>query len=103
MCGVFFWGIGVWWGERDLVVSIVGTMTWGCYKLIILSCLCTYVQVGCYFNAKDMLTNISLVIFVSIYLKIACYNVIAPKTLAIISWCHSVLVDIYVSYCIAAV
>jgi len=27
MCGVFFWGIGVGWGEQDLVVSIVGTMT----------------------------------------------------------------------------
>jgi len=30
-------------GERDLV-SIVGTMTWGCYKWIIISCLCTHVK-----------------------------------------------------------
>jgi len=26
MCGVFVWGLG-WGGERDLIVSIVGTMT----------------------------------------------------------------------------
>ena len=54
------WGVlfGYWelgGGERDLVVSVVGTMTWGCYKWIIISCLCTYVQVGCYSNAKDIL------------------------------------------------
>jgi len=43
-------------------------------------------------------TNISLVIFVSIYLKLAYYNVIVPKTLTIISWCHSALGSIFVSY-----
>ena len=43
-------------------------------------------------------TNLSLVIFVSIYLKLAGYNVTVPKTLVIICWCHSVLVTIYVSY-----
>jgi len=35
---------------------------------------------------------------VSVYLKLACYNVIGHKTLSIISWCHSVLVNIFVSY-----
>ena len=47
--------LGVGWVELDLVVSIVGTMTWGCYEWIIISCLCTYVQVGYYSNAKNML------------------------------------------------
>jgi len=41
-------GLGVWWGgrrgKRDLLVSIVCTMTWGCYEWIIISCLCTYVK-----------------------------------------------------------
>jgi len=50
MCGGFFEGIGGWVGEeRDLVVSIVGTVTWGCYEWIIVSCLYTYVKVGYYF------------------------------------------------------
>ena len=48
-----YWGVG--WGEQDLVVSVVGTMTWGCYEWIIISCLCTYVKVVYYSNAKDML------------------------------------------------
>jgi len=36
MCGVFWgyggggWGGGV--GERSIVVSAVGSMTWGCYE-----------------------------------------------------------------------
>ena len=51
-----YWGLGGGGeGERDLVVSIVRTMTWGCYKWIIISCLCTHVKVGYYFYAKDML------------------------------------------------
>jgi len=62
-------------GGRDLVVSIVGTVTWGCYESIIISCLCAYVKVGYYSYAKDMLYIVSLVILVS-YLKQACYNVI---------------------------
>jgi hypothetical protein len=35
--GCSFRVLGVGWGERDLVVSIVGTVTWGCYKWIIIS------------------------------------------------------------------
>jgi len=33
-----------------------------------------------------------------VYLKLACYNVIVHQTLAIISWCHSVSVNIFMSY-----
>ena len=97
--GCSFRVLAVEWGEGDLVFSVVGTMTWGCYKKIIISCLCTYIQVGYYSNAKDMLQIVSLVILVSIYLRQACYNVIVRKTLAIISWCHSVSVS--QSYCTA--
>ena len=53
MWGVLFRVLGVGWGERDLVVSTVGTVTWGCYEWIIISCLCTYVKVGYYSYAKD--------------------------------------------------
>jgi len=42
-------------GERDLVVSVVGTVTWGCYGWIIIGCLCTYVKVGFYSYGNDML------------------------------------------------
>jgi len=47
-CGVYFGGIGGWVGEgrgggRDLV-PVVDTMTWGYYKLIIISFLCTRVE-----------------------------------------------------------
>jgi len=55
MCEVFFGGIGGWVRGRDLVVSIVGTVTWGCYDWIIVSCLCTYVKVCYYSYAKAML------------------------------------------------
>ena len=48
-------------------------------------------------NVKDMLQIVSLIILVSVYLNLACYNVIFYKTLAIISWCHSVSVNIFVS------
>ena len=68
-----YWGLGG--GERDLVVSIVGTMTWGCYEWIIIICVCAYVKVGYYSYAEDMLQIVSLLIFVS-YLKQARYNVI---------------------------
>jgi len=46
-CGLL-WVFGVAWGEgrgRYLVVPIVGTMTWGYYKWIIISFLCTRVKV----------------------------------------------------------
>jgi len=47
MFGVF-WVLGVGWGGegrgRDPVVSIVGTMTCGYYKWIIISFLCTRVN-----------------------------------------------------------
>ena len=61
MCGVRlgYWLLGG--GERDLVVSIVGTITHGCYEWIIISCLCTYVKVGYYSYAKYMLQLVSLV------------------------------------------
>ena len=75
--GCTFRVLGLGWGERDLVVSIVGTVTWGCYKWIIITCLCTYVKVGYYSHGKDMLQIVSLVILVSIYLKLARCNVIA--------------------------
>jgi len=32
------------WRGRDLFVSIVGTVTSGCYKWIFSSCLCTHVK-----------------------------------------------------------
>ena len=46
--GCSFRVLGVGWGERDLVVSIVRAMNWGCYERIIVSFLCTYVKVGYY-------------------------------------------------------
>ena len=56
------WGVGVGWGGgRDLVVPIVGTMTWGYYKWIIISFLCTRVKVGFYSYAKNMLLLLALV------------------------------------------
>jgi len=49
-----FESIGGWgWWERDLILSIVGIMTWGYYKWIIISFLCTHVKVGFYSYAKD--------------------------------------------------
>ena len=57
-CVGYFLG---YWRERDLVVSIVGTMTQG------------------YDCAKDVLQIVSLVILVSIYLKRACYDVRVRK------------------------
>ena len=60
MCGVFFVGIGGWEGEeRDLVVTIVGTLTWGCYKWIIISCLCTYARV-CYHSYASCIPTVLL-------------------------------------------
>ena len=55
-----FGGRGGCW-ERDLVVSIVGIMTWGYYlcKWIIVSFLCTYIKVGFYSHAKDTLLLVS--------------------------------------------
>jgi len=43
--------------------------------------------VGHYYNAKDMLQLV--------YLNLACYNITVHKTLAIISWCHLVSVNIF--------
>jgi len=64
MCGVFFGLLGVWGrgGERrgrDLV-PIVGTMTWGYYKWIIISFLCTRVKVCFCSYAKGMLLLVTL-------------------------------------------
>ena len=42
-CGGRLGGWGGGW-EGDLVVSIVGTVTPGCYKWIFSSCLCIYVK-----------------------------------------------------------
>ena len=50
MWGVFFWGIEGWVGGQDLIVSIVGTMTQGCYKWINISCLCTYLMLRICYN-----------------------------------------------------
>jgi len=57
MCEVFFgyWGLGGGGGGEISFVSIVGTMTWGYYKWIIISFLCTRVKVGFYSYAKHML------------------------------------------------
>ena len=44
--------------ERDLVVSIVRTNIYGCFKWIIIICLCTYVKVGYYSYAKDSFISI---------------------------------------------
>ena len=38
------------WGERDLVVSIVGTMTPGCFKWIFFTCLCTHSMLSVCYN-----------------------------------------------------
>jgi len=46
-----------------------------------------------------MLQIVSLVLLMSIYLKLTCYNVIVHKTLAIISWCHSVPATVVVFDC----
>jgi len=69
MCGVFFvyyvlGGRGE--GARSCFVSIVGTMTWGYYKWIIISFLCTCVKVGFYSYAKDVLLLLTLVIIASV-------------------------------------
>jgi len=65
MCGVFL-GIGGCGGKegvgRDLIFSIVGTMTWGYYKWIIISFLRTRVKVGFCSYAKGMLLLVALVI-----------------------------------------
>ena len=45
------------WGKRDLVVSVVGAVTPGCYKWIFSSCLCTHVKWFCHSYAKSMLLN----------------------------------------------
>ena len=58
MCGV--WGLGWEVGGRDLV-SIAGTVTWGYYKWIIISFLCTHVKLGFYSYTKDMLLLVTLV------------------------------------------
>ena len=78
--GCCFRVLGVGWGKRDLIVSIVGTVTWGCYKWIIISCLCACVQVGtiqmlriCY---KYIISNICVHILKTacvIRKKILCY------------------------------
>jgi len=64
MCGVFFgyWGLGGG-GEGGEIsfVSIVGTMTWGYYKWIIVSFLCTRVKVGFYSYDKGMLLLVTSV------------------------------------------
>ena len=49
--------MGVGWEERDLVVSLVGTLTYSYYKWINISCLCNIS------NAMDML-NKQLIIIV---------------------------------------
>jgi len=58
-------GVWVGWGEggggRDLVVPVADTMTWGCYKWIIISFLCTLVKVGFYSYAKGVLLLVTLV------------------------------------------
>jgi len=38
------WGLGGGGGEGDIFLSTVGTVTQGCYKWIIISCLCTHVK-----------------------------------------------------------
>jgi hypothetical protein len=48
--------------KRDLVISIVGTMTYSYYKWIIISCLSTYS------SAMDMLQIV--------YLKLVCYIIV---------------------------
>jgi len=64
MCRVFL-SIGVWAGEgrggKISFVPTVGIMTWGYYKWIIISFLCTRVKVGFYSSAKDMLLLVTLV------------------------------------------
>jgi len=60
MCGV--WGLGGG-GGRDLVVPIAGLTTWGYYKWIIISFLCTHVKVGFYSCANDMLLLVALVMY----------------------------------------
>jgi len=42
--GCSFRVLGVGWGDRDLVVSLVGIMTYSYYKRINISCLCTYLM-----------------------------------------------------------
>jgi len=62
------WGVfcvlDVGWGREgggDLVVPVVGTMTWGYYKWIVISFLFTRVKVGFYSYAKDMLLLVAFV------------------------------------------
>ena len=62
MCGGVLWGIAVWVRGPDLVVPVVGTMTWGYYKWIIISFLRTRVKVGFCSYAKGMLLLVALVI-----------------------------------------
>jgi len=42
--------LGVGWGERDLIVSLVGTMTYSYYKWINISFLCTYLMLWICYN-----------------------------------------------------
>ena len=63
--GVFlgYWRLGGGGkGSEISFVSTVGTMTWGYYKWIIVSFLCTRVKVGFYSYAKDILLLVTLVI-----------------------------------------
>jgi hypothetical protein len=47
--GCSFRLVGVGWGERDLIVTLVGTMTYSYYKWINISCLCIYLMLWiCY-------------------------------------------------------
>jgi len=59
MCGV--WGLGGEGGGRDLVVSIAGTVNWSYYNWIIITFLCTRVEVRFYSYTKDMLLLVTLV------------------------------------------
>jgi len=76
MCGVFFEGTG---GNEVLIVYILGTMTKGCYKWTVVSCLCTHVKVGYYSYATDMLQLVPLVQYTQ---KLSCYNIKVHKVLA---------------------
>ena len=59
--GVFWYWVGEGRGCEISFVSIVGSMTWGYYKWIIISFLCTRVKVGFYSYAKGMLLLVTLV------------------------------------------
>jgi len=47
------WGVG---GNDISFFSIVGIMTWGYYKWIIISCLCTHIKLG-FFDICTQKTN----------------------------------------------